>query len=77
MGRIRDPEKTHPGSRIQGSKKHRIPDPDPQHWSKVVSIDRPPFKVFMPRISAKPVQPPSCERPREIQQRTASILCKE
>ncbi len=22
---------THPGSRIQGSKRHRIPDPDPQH----------------------------------------------
>jgi hypothetical protein len=29
---IRDPEKTHSGSRIQGSKRHRIPDPDPQHW---------------------------------------------
>jgi hypothetical protein len=31
---IRDPEKTYPdpGSRIQGSKKHRIPDPNPQHW---------------------------------------------
>jgi hypothetical protein len=28
---IRDPEKTHSGSRIQGSKRHRIPDPDPQH----------------------------------------------
>ncbi len=23
---------THPGSRIQGSKEHRIPYPDPQHW---------------------------------------------
>ncbi len=23
---------THPGSRIQGSKGHRIPNPDPQHW---------------------------------------------
>ncbi len=22
----------HPGSRIQESKKHRIPDLDPQHW---------------------------------------------
>ncbi len=21
-----------PGSRIQGSKRHRIPDPDPQYW---------------------------------------------
>jgi hypothetical protein len=28
---IRDPEKTYPGPRIQGSKMHRIPDPDPQH----------------------------------------------
>ncbi len=33
---IRDPrsgirKKTYSGSRIQGSKKHRIPDPDPQH----------------------------------------------
>jgi hypothetical protein len=25
-----DPEKTYTGSRIQGSKRHRIPDPDPQ-----------------------------------------------
>jgi hypothetical protein len=28
---ILDPEKTYSGSRIQGSKRHRIPDPDPQH----------------------------------------------
>jgi hypothetical protein len=28
---IRDPEKTYSGSRIQGSKRHLIPDPDPQH----------------------------------------------
>ena len=27
---------THPGSRIQGSKKHRIPDPDPHHWYLLV-----------------------------------------
>jgi hypothetical protein len=26
---IRDPEKTYSGSRIQGSKRHRIQDPDP------------------------------------------------
>jgi hypothetical protein len=26
--RIRDPEKTYSGSRIQGSKRHRIPDPE-------------------------------------------------
>ncbi len=30
---IRDPEKTYSGSRIPGSKTHRIPDPDPQHWN--------------------------------------------
>jgi hypothetical protein len=28
---IRDSEKTYSGSRIQESKRHRIPDPDPQH----------------------------------------------
>jgi hypothetical protein len=28
---IRDPVKTYSGSRIQWSKRHRIPDPDPQH----------------------------------------------
>ena len=33
---IRDLEKTYSGSRIQGSKRHRIPDPDPQHWLKVM-----------------------------------------
>jgi hypothetical protein len=32
---IRDPEKTYSGSRIQESKRHRIPDPDPQHWLNV------------------------------------------
>jgi hypothetical protein len=32
---IRDPEKTYSGSRIQGSKRHRIPDPDPQHCQQV------------------------------------------
>jgi hypothetical protein len=31
---IRDPEKTYSGSGIQGSKMHRIPNPDPQHWIK-------------------------------------------
>ncbi len=40
---IPDPESgswlfTHPGSRIQGSKRHRIPDPGsgPQHWNKIL-----------------------------------------
>jgi hypothetical protein len=31
---IRDLEKTYSGSRIQGSKRRRIPDPYPQHWKK-------------------------------------------
>jgi hypothetical protein len=31
---IRDPEKTYSGFRIQGSKRHRIPDPDQQHCKK-------------------------------------------
>jgi hypothetical protein len=30
--RIRMLTFSHPGSRIQGSKRHPIPDPDPQHW---------------------------------------------
>jgi hypothetical protein len=32
---IRDPEKTYSGARIQGSKRHRILDPDPQHCNLV------------------------------------------
>ncbi len=30
---IRDPEKTYSRSRIQRSKRHQFPDPDPQHWT--------------------------------------------
>jgi hypothetical protein len=26
---------THPGSRIRGSKRHQVSDPDPQHWFQV------------------------------------------
>ncbi len=29
---------TDPGSRMQGSKRHRIPDSDPQHWPWVWSL---------------------------------------
>ncbi len=36
---IRDPEKTYSGSRIQGSKRHRIPDPDTQHWYTYTGSD--------------------------------------
>jgi hypothetical protein len=40
---IRDPEKIHPGSESRipdpGGKKHRIPDPDPQHWVNVNKVD--------------------------------------
>jgi hypothetical protein len=42
---IRDPEKNYSGSRIQGSKRHRIPDPDPQHYLK-------PRKKIQPRYSS-------------------------
>jgi hypothetical protein len=31
---------THSGSRIQGRKRHQIPDPDPQHWIRVTYIRR-------------------------------------
>ncbi len=33
---IRDPEKAYSGSRIQGSKKHRIPDPE--HCTKALTV---------------------------------------
>ncbi len=35
---IRDPKKTYFGSRIQGSKRHRIPDL--QHWDKAARTDQ-------------------------------------
>ncbi len=35
---IPDPEKTYSGSQIQGSKRQRIPDPDPQHSSYSTSF---------------------------------------
>jgi hypothetical protein len=47
---IRDPEKTYSGSRIlnQGSKRHRIPDPETQHWFS---------NIFSPcRVKAKVVE---------------------
>jgi hypothetical protein len=33
------------GYRIQGSKKHRIPDPDPQHCLKVLSREMDPAEI--------------------------------
>ena len=38
--RIRMLAFSHPGSRIQGSKRHPIPDPDPQHWEKVKKLTK-------------------------------------
>ncbi len=38
---FRDPEKTYSGSGVQGSKRHRIPDPNPQHWPSVYSMPPP------------------------------------
>jgi hypothetical protein len=35
---------------------------------KVVTFDRPPFKLFTLKFSNKSVQVPSCERPRTAQQ---------
>ncbi len=43
---IRDPEKIYSGSRIQGSKRHRIPDPDPQHCYKhCCNLDKIPHRI--------------------------------
>jgi hypothetical protein len=36
--RIRMLTFSHPGSRIQGSKRNPIPDPDPQHWSSQARV---------------------------------------
>jgi hypothetical protein len=33
-------KKTYSGSRIQGSKRYRIPDPDPQHCKKVNKLGK-------------------------------------
>ncbi len=38
---------THPGSRVQGSKRHRIPDPDPQHCKNEIN---PKFKVWFDHL---------------------------
>ncbi len=48
---IRDPEKTYSGSRIQGSKRHRIPVPDPQHCFSL---------AYVPSEAAQPEQPRVC-----------------
>jgi hypothetical protein len=40
---IRDPEKTHSGSRIQGSKMHRIPDPGSGSATLDVTLPSPPL----------------------------------
>jgi hypothetical protein len=42
-GRIRDPEKIHPrsGSRIQGVKKHRIPDPRIRNTALIIQSKLP------------------------------------
>jgi len=45
---IRDPGKTYSGSRIQGSKRHRIPEPDPQHWFFLLFLFRIRFGCLNP-----------------------------
>ncbi len=42
MGYVREPEETYHGSRIQGVKKHRIPDP--QHYVLLNCVDE--FNMF-------------------------------
>jgi hypothetical protein len=42
---IRDPEKTYSGSRIEGSKRHRIPDPE--HWFQQSAGATPPQLVLV------------------------------
>ncbi len=38
---------SHPGSRIQGIKRHRIPDPDSQHWKNVWTPPACAFFLFL------------------------------
>ncbi len=49
---IQDPEKTYFGSRIQGSNRHQIPDPDPQHWKKY-NIKTHFFKSLVPPVERR------------------------
>ena len=53
---IRDPEKTYSGSRIQGSKRHRIPDPDPQHCRYLYAMLR--IRDVYPGSSFFPIPDP-------------------
>jgi hypothetical protein len=48
---IPDPDPTIAPSRIRGVKKHRIPDPDPQHWIPVTF-----FKLLQALLSFSPVR---------------------
>jgi hypothetical protein len=49
---IRDLEKTYSGSRIQGSKRHRIPDPDSSHCVLSTKFQQI-LVIFMDRMLAK------------------------
>jgi hypothetical protein len=51
---IRDPEKTYSGSRIQGSKRHRIQDPDPQHWIEGSGSDLGSIPLTNESVSERP-----------------------
>jgi hypothetical protein len=42
-----DPEKIYSGSQIQGSKRHRIPDPDPQLKSKIRLFTIIPIRILL------------------------------
>ena len=43
--RIRILTFSYPGSRIQGSKRQPIPDPDPQHWNYVSKLSSPQIQM--------------------------------
>jgi hypothetical protein len=76
---------THPRSRIQGSKRHRNPDPDLQHW-KVVHTLLPILSVpvlrSQSRRSRTQIAPQSCSRNYGVRSGSSSatlveiVLCR-
>jgi hypothetical protein len=57
---IRDPEKTYPGSRGQKGTGSRIPDPDPQHWKKLIFVSILKATDEKIRIRIPPIRNPVC-----------------
>jgi hypothetical protein len=44
---------------------------------RVISYDRPPFKLLSQKFSKESVQAPSCERHKTTQRTPVSIICKQ